>query len=115
MLEVDWIDFCQPGVWLSPGIGFGQTWQNMVGSSLGCSGARAPGVVCVNQTQKPIFVNIQINCPGGGVSLFVNAVLTQYGYCSSDADASLSTIVPPGSSYYMVGGTASTLTWAELR
>lgn len=111
---------CQSGVWIGQGLGYGQTWQNMLGSAVGCASVRAVAVSCVNSTGRPIVVRIVLRLANeqsyavlwiGGVSLT--------GFLShSNWMTVLEGIVPPGSSYvltinpYTLNGLDE---WRELR
>lgn len=104
---------CQSGVWHGPGFGYGQTWQNLTGSSIGCSGPRTFGVTCTNTSGKPILVSVSI--AGGGT---VQAWFQINGIRMQAVDAApgyLGTIIPPGTQYMVENGGATLLYWLELR
>lgn len=96
-------------------LGVGQTWQNVLAS-------RALGTTYTNSTGKPIFVSIY--CAGqpnhcewelivDGVSLGHQGVVS---VASAGMRATMSAIVPNGSTYRAVNINNATLTsWAELR
>ena len=96
-------------------IGVGQTWQNVTGS-------RAFGVTYTNSTGKPIFISVHgSGAPNHGkIEMYVDGVLMgQQGVtsvASAGMDATLSAIVPNGSTYQVNNVLGASLqNWAELR
>ena len=94
-------------------IGVGQTWQDVAGS-------RSLDTDYVNSTGKPIMVAVSARSSinNAGINPTVDGVVISYqlitvGYAS----ASLSFIVPNGSTYRVsrAGGTESIMLWTELR
>jgi hypothetical protein len=94
-------------------IGAGQTWQNVVGS-------RAGNVSYTNDTGRPIMVSIT----GGftvnqSAQLLVDSVVVAYAgwnsFASGQVLATVSAIVPAGSTYYLSTPGMNNVTWAELR
>jgi hypothetical protein len=97
------------------GLGWGQTWQDVVGS-------RALGSDYTNSTGKPIMVSVSITgSPNNGVvSMTVNGVIIGYQGVQSVASAvmtaTISAIVPPGAVYRADNYNGASLnTWVELR
>lgn len=93
-------------------IGYGQTWQNVVGS-------RAFNTNYYNTTGRPIQVNVSAGVANGGVTLVINgitvaSITTVTGYSNTEL---MSGIVPPGGSYSVVPSGSSPIfgAWAELR
>lgn len=95
-------------------LGMGQSWQDVTSS-------RASGVTYTNTTGRPIFVSIVQGLGGNGAigELFVDGVLVARveipQVAASGEKATLSAVVPAGSTYQhtdLGGGVAS---WAELR
>ena len=94
-------------------LGVGQTWQHV---------SRSIGTTYINSTSRPIQVKIMVNTnPYGPVELHVGpttANLMVDRMFSNDSArphyGSLSAIVPPGWRY-LVSGSGSIHTWAELR
>jgi hypothetical protein len=94
-------------------IGDGQTWQSVVGS-------RALGTTYTNSTGKPIMVNVAatiINTTTITAVVDGVTVAQENGTgASSNAPATVSFIVPNGSTYSVSNSGSTTLTvWAELR
>lgn len=101
------------------GLGFGQTWQNVVGS-------RASGTTYYNTTGKPITVSASW-VPGGNIAGYglvqaiVNGITVWINRVNHQTDGAYDPcppfIVPPGGSYSITGsGTIGSLTyWSELR
>lgn len=99
------------------GLGFGQTWQALVGS-------RAASTTYYNTTRKPISVKVgcynTANSTLFGLSLTVNGVTSyQIGIATAAGGTlavSLEEIVPPGGSYSVSIQANTTLNvWNELR
>lgn len=95
-------------MWRSPGIGSGQSWQDVTLS-------RAPGITYTNATGKPIEVSIFATVSNSMSSLFVDGqevarlqLATSWGWQIGQLVA----VVPPGSSY---ATTAAFNGWKELR
>jgi hypothetical protein len=96
---------------IEAGIGYGQSWQNMIGS-------RASGVSYQNTTGKPIMVAAVCNAVSGGATISgqvssdnVTFITVSFGQGWYGADG-VSFIVPPNH-YYKVNG--SIQIWSELR
>ena len=98
-------------------IGVGQTWQDVTAS-------RSAGTTYTNSTGKPIIVNVYGNGTSGSsrsAYLVVGGVVVAASIFSntsggSGASATLSAIVPAGTSYVVnAGGSWSLENWAELR
>jgi hypothetical protein len=97
------------------GLGWGQTWQNLIGS-------RALGSDYTNTTGKPIMVSVSISGAPyngafymtiGGVIIGSQGVLS---VASAAMRATITAIVPPGAVYRADdAGGASLAYWAELR
>ena len=94
-------------------IGAGQTWQNVVSS-------RAGNTSYTNDTGRPIMVSIT----GGftvnqSAQLLVDSVVVAYAgwnsFASGQVLATVSAIVPAGSTYYLSTPGMNSVTWAELR
>lgn len=96
------------------GLGFGQTWQNVLGS-------RTSGTTYYNTTGKPIVVNAGAASPGAsviGISITatVNGVTTWYqGTNATYSYPALTFVVPPGASYVVSISGVSFNHWSELR
>jgi len=89
-------------------LGWGQTWQNPTRDH-GPSGNEY-----TNLTGKPIFVVIIGRSTSGAASVMCDSVIVGIINSSTDSrEETVSFIVPPGSSYGMVGGVVSH--WSELR
>jgi alkyl sulfatase BDS1-like metallo-beta-lactamase superfamily hydrolase len=98
---------------LNAGLGVNQTWQSVVGS-------RALGTTYTNSTGKPIMVNVAatiINTTTITAVVDGVTVAQENGTgASSNAPATVSFIVPNGSTYSVSNSGSTTLTlWAELR
>lgn len=88
-----------------PGLGIGQTWQNMAGS-------RSFGSPFTNNTGKPIKVAVGTN---GAAELYVNGVLvSNFNFTSTSLYGTVSAVVPNGSSY-QVNCSFTMGFWSELR
>ena len=94
----------------SNAIGYGQTWQNVVG-------VRSLGVTYTNSTGRPIVASLQVGGPNPGGSVAVVDGITvgavNIGIGSATTYGQLVLIIPSGSTYSVTGGTL--ITWAELR
>lgn len=89
-------------------LGQGQTWKNVTGS-------RAKSVTYTNSTGKPILVHVQKNAGQNTLTLTVDGLgVSQFGGYGIEAQAAVTAIVPNGSTY-IVGGSGSISSWAELR
>lgn len=96
------------------GIGWGQSWTDVIGS-------RAKDVVYTNSSGKPILVNVFLANVGASSTayLYVDAILVsrqQGDSTNGGSGATMSAIVPSGSTYEVTG--TRTLTggiWVELR
>jgi hypothetical protein len=103
----------------SGGLGIGQAWQNMSGSSVGCAGVRDTGAMCTNITGKPIEVSITDAGQGssGWYALYVDGVLIGMSYNTSPyfVRVPITATVPNGSSYFASLSAKSIYSWAELR
>jgi hypothetical protein len=101
--------------WVSstnPAVGVGQTWQNMTSS-------RAVNTTYTNSTGKPIMVNVyDADGESRSATLRVDGITvakTAFNL-GGGGTATLSAIVPNGSSYIVVpGGNWTLANWAELR
>lgn len=91
-------------------IGVNQTWQDV-------SASRANTTNYVNNTGKPIMVNVQYNQTGNnGAALLVDSVTVSQGAQQGVATGNMvSAIVPNGSTYRLNAGTNGFIIWAELR
>ena len=92
-------------------IGFGQTWQDV-------SASRAiGGGPYTNGTVRPILVCIATTAVSATnqVTAFVNGVPVAHNGLTSGATATLSFIVPPGSTYQLTAVNSTVLYWSELR
>jgi len=118
LVTKDYVD----GIVGGGGLGYGQTWQDMLGSSVGCESTRASGVLCTNSTPKPIMVNVTTHSSnvtvycyiGTGTNLMVGGA-QRYQNGWGDSMGSLSFIVPPGETYHCDTPSAWVQAWAELR
>ena len=100
--------FVKAAVDAAPRVGVGQTWQNVTGS-------RAKSVTYTNSTGKPILVHVQKNSGQNTLTLAVDGLaVSQFGGYGIEAQAAVTAIVPNGSTY-IVGGSGSISSWAELR
>jgi hypothetical protein len=95
------------------GLGYGQTWQNMTGS-------RALATTYTNSTGKPI--QLIVGCSSSvaaGVLLSINGGTGIQGTASSAGNSitAPNAIIPSGATYAVTitGGSASSLSWWELR
>lgn len=96
---------------LVPGIGDGQTWQDMLGS-------RAKNTDYTNTTGRPISVSVTIrdtSGTGGPAYAVVDGVNVALVNPTSSNDSSMFFIVPAGAVYSATIGSNSVLLWAELR
>lgn len=95
-------------------IGYGQTWQNVVGS-------RAFATTYYNTTGKPIFVIVGYLSTSGTATLTatINGIGTpiQTSAPTASAQSAGGILVPPGASYAVSvsPGTPTLSSWAELR
>ena len=108
------ITFGDGSVQSSAAGGYGQSWQDVKAS-------RAFNQGYINSTGKPIMVNIQGGQAAYGTvwSIIVNGgagnVVTSASYTNpNDSSATISSIIPPGHTYYVTGGGTINY-WAELR
>jgi hypothetical protein len=94
-------------------LGVGQTWQYMHTTT----GLRASGVTYTNDTSKPIIVNVQYTGTGL-ISLYINVddlQVQRFTSITDNTSATVSAVVPVGSTY-KIGNTGGTLyIWIELR
>lgn len=98
------------------GIGVGQTWGLF-------SSGRVIGTTYINFTDKPIMVNVRTESTGANSysTLLVDGIPVSYVQGDStngNASATLSAIVPKGSSYIVTGNrtlSGSSSYWSELR
>lgn len=92
-----------------PGIGVGQTWQNV-------SGSRTSGTTYTNSTGKPITVICGQSGAGSATTLTVTVGGVSFGGQStlSGGTIILSFVVPGGATYSATLGVAFTI-WMELR
>ena len=118
---VDPVTFIAPGtagnvlvsdgeVWESvvPAIfGVGQTWQDVKAS-------RVKGTTYTNSTGKPIMVNIEPESNGNALTLTVGGVTVAHMNTDPGASATMSVVVPNGTTYVVTGNENIAL-WAELR
>jgi hypothetical protein len=93
-------------------VGVGQTWQDV-------SGSRAAGTTYTNSTGKPIMVNVWgASGESRSATLTIGSVAVAYTAFNGagGGTATLSGIVPSGTSYVVTaGGAWSVSGWAELR
>jgi hypothetical protein len=115
---------CQSGVWKrsggADGLGYGQTWQNLTGNSVGCNGPRNFFVTCTNTTGKPIFVSVatyKSSGGGGNVMHSVNGVQQLHeGMAGTDNGKTITFVVPPDSTYSVATDSSYFISsWHELR
>ena len=108
---------CQSGKWIVQGLGYGQTWQHMMGSAVGCAGVRAVNVVCTNTTGKPISVLISAYNPGSAFTGWINVNGVGMGVVNGAANyvVTVSAIVPNGQTYSLGYGAGTLYGWHELR
>ena len=93
------------------GLGYGQTWQNVVGS-------RALGTTYYNTTGRPIYIaGYATNAGGLSLRVDIGALAVSTTDSGSLNFVVFSTIVPPGASYAVVigAGTGTLTAWRELR
>jgi hypothetical protein len=94
------------------GLGWGQTWQNLVGS-------RGFNSTYTNSTGKPIMVAVVCVSAGGGFdpTVVVQGVnVGRFGAATNNGSYSwASFIVPPGHDYSINASSASLASWTELR
>ena len=88
-------------------IGVNQTWQDVTGS-------RVAGTTYTNSTGKPIFVSIEADGAANVVYLQVDNIKVSQSYTSTYAWASVSAIVPNGSTYTLTSPVVVKV-WSELR
>ena len=86
-------------------VGVGQTWQDL-------SGSRSAGITYTNSTGKPIGISID-QSGDGKVSLSIDGIQAARMEGISGASLTLSSIVPVGAEYRVIG--ASVSSWFELR
>lgn len=101
------------GVTFAPGVGVGQTWQNVTGS-------RVAGTTYYNTTGKPIAVTIRWSSATTNANAFISVNGIAAGYTSDVNPANLIValfaIVPDGNSYVLTTTSAGTISlWNELR
>lgn len=93
-----------------PGLGVGQTWQDMTGS-------RAQNTTYQNTTGRPIVVNLVGYVNSSSRNYFEvsanGSTWINVGNTDSGAGGEVSVIVP--ASWYYRAGTGTYVTWAELR
>lgn len=102
---------CQSGVWIAPGLGYGQTWQDFTAS-------RFNGSTYSNGTSKPIEVSVSVVNANTISALwcFVGATYTAMTGDLNGRRAGASFIVPPGQTYTCAwNGSNSLFFWSELR
>lgn len=96
---------------LSPGVGIGQTWQDLTAS-------RAGDTTYTNTTGKPIMISVSTNLANAtvGLNIFVDGVSVYNTVIrpSGTVQAAGSVIVPDGSTY-SVTFTSGLGAWRELR
>jgi hypothetical protein len=99
------------------GMGFNQTWQNVTSS-------RSSGVTYTNTTNKPIYVSIygryySASDPRIGILYIDNVQVGKTGYSGSGnvliAGATVSGVVPAGSTYMYTEISMQDFEWSELR
>lgn len=93
------------------GLGVGKKWQSM-------SGAKFPGTTYTNGTGSPIAISYHGSAPNVNTSaiLTIDGVQVAVGWAPAYVGASISSIVPDGSTYSITNsyGTAAFLSWYEL-
>lgn len=101
------------------GIGYGQTWRELTGSSIGCNAVRAAGVTCINTTGKPILVNAVYVIPNsGGAAIEINGATVGYqsNTGTGGVGSSVHALVPVSTSYtFLAWGGAYLAHVRELR
>ena len=91
------------------GIGFGQTWQNLIGS-------RSLGVTYTNSTGKSIFLQVSTASAGDtSISVTVNGLLIYLGRNSVSGGSPYGSILIPNGNTYNVSVSGALQTWYELR
>ena len=94
-----------------PAIGIGQTWQNVTSS-------RAINTTYTNSTGKPIMVNIYLGDGENRIGILtVGGIAVSYAqfHGAGGGVATLSAIVPDGTTYRFTTDNGSVAMWAELR
>jgi len=93
-------------------IGYGQTWQNMIGS-------RAFATTYTNTTGKPIFIYVAgTSTSSNSMSITINGVQYLLSTAVAAADrAQASALIPAGATYSvdLSAGTKTLTIWSELR
>jgi hypothetical protein len=96
-------------------LGYGQTWQNMLGS-------RESGTTYYNTTGKPIEVGVQGGCAtSDSYGAVVNGISVVGGTAFAAEQRGITFVVPIGASYVVTysgvidPGISTVSTWAELR
>lgn len=100
----------------SPVLGVGQTWQNMAAS-------RAINTTYTNSTGRPIVIAVSASLSTVNSTLWVNVNGSPIGFSSGNYAvngwcAAQPVLVPSGATYSTTingGGSASSLSWLELR
>lgn len=97
---------------LNAGIGVGQTWSDVTAS-------RAFGTTYTNSTSKPIQVSICANnSTASHLNLSVSGVTTaKIVLAAGNTGGAAQSIIPVGATYVatVTAGTASNVSWSELR
>lgn len=88
-------------------IGQNQTWQDLTAS-------RSAGVTYTNTSGRPIMINITPQGSTTTCNITIDGVIVAEMLRSVDYEATLSAIVPNGSTYLYTHGLAP-LRWVELR
>lgn len=88
-------------------IGVNQTWQDVTGS-------RVSGTTYTNSTGKPITVIINFLNGTNTTSFIINGTTVATQAASVYRITPFVAIIPNGSSY-AISGSASSITWSELR
>ena len=100
--------FVKAAVAASPGLGVGQTWQDVTGS-------RTSGVAYTNSTGRPIQVTVNVNDSGGGAWNFVlNGTTLSWDDMGGSTDFA-SFVIPNGNTYQVNRGAHTIAKWMELR
>ena len=92
-------------------IGVGQTWQDVKAS-------RALGTTYNNTTGKPIAIAVTAIVSAAGNALIVLVGGTKTDHASVNASSGLSSVtsvVPPGQTYQVIGTNYTLEAWSELR
>ena len=90
------------------GIGVDQTWQDMKAS-------RAINTDYINDTTRPIMVNITGGSANVDFYVFVDSVRIAWSIRESGSSNTMSFIVPVGSVYKLEVSSATIGVWSELR